>query len=328
MGRGTIISMKTTYANKLHNTTLKAFTIVELLIVVVVIAILAAITIVAYNGITNQATTASTKANLSTVTKKVALKTVENGDTVPTNLTQAGIANTEQTEYRYTHNTTDNTYCITAIDKVKQESYHTTNTNSSPQEGRCPNHEDAKYMTNLITNPGFERNLDGWVAYGGATIERSTEQARSGAYSLKITPAANGVSGAIGAAVRASGLNKVRVMGSVFIEGAPPVGHGVVQRGYKFESNGGGSTNISVYNSWQNGTSMDIGTFSGEPEDVTLIVRPYVEYTSNGVGTPSIVYIDTMSICTGYFSVSVVCADGDSPSWIWNPDGTSTGPRP
>lgn len=49
------------------------FTIVELLIVVVVIAILAAITIVSYNGITTQANASAAKATASTFQKKVEL---------------------------------------------------------------------------------------------------------------------------------------------------------------------------------------------------------------------------------------------------------------
>ncbi len=47
------------------------FTIVELLIVIVVIAILAAITIVSYNGITASANDANVKAGLSTVAQKL-----------------------------------------------------------------------------------------------------------------------------------------------------------------------------------------------------------------------------------------------------------------
>lgn len=48
------------------------FTIVELLIVIVVIAILAAITIVAFNGVTARANTASAESAASTVVKKAA----------------------------------------------------------------------------------------------------------------------------------------------------------------------------------------------------------------------------------------------------------------
>lgn len=51
----------------------QGFTIVELLIVVVVIAILAAITIVSYNGITNRANATAAQETASTVQKKAEL---------------------------------------------------------------------------------------------------------------------------------------------------------------------------------------------------------------------------------------------------------------
>ncbi|MFZ2126158.1 MAG: type II secretion system protein [Candidatus Microsaccharimonas sp.] len=51
----------------------KGFTIVELLIVIVVIGILAAITLVSYNGITSRANAASAKATAATVQKKAEL---------------------------------------------------------------------------------------------------------------------------------------------------------------------------------------------------------------------------------------------------------------
>lgn len=48
----------------------RGFTIVELLIVIVIIAILAAITIVAYNGIQNRAKLSSAQSAASTIAKK------------------------------------------------------------------------------------------------------------------------------------------------------------------------------------------------------------------------------------------------------------------
>lgn len=51
----------------------QGFTIVELLIVVVVIAILAAITIVSYNGITNRANAAAAQETATSVQKKAEL---------------------------------------------------------------------------------------------------------------------------------------------------------------------------------------------------------------------------------------------------------------
>lgn len=55
------------------------FTIVELLVVVVVIAILAAITIVAYNGITASAKESALKSDLSTTAKKLNVAKAEDG---------------------------------------------------------------------------------------------------------------------------------------------------------------------------------------------------------------------------------------------------------
>jgi len=56
----------------------QGFTIVELLIVVVVIAILAAITIVSYNGITSRANSSAAKSSASTVQKKAESYNAEN----------------------------------------------------------------------------------------------------------------------------------------------------------------------------------------------------------------------------------------------------------
>lgn len=57
----------------------QGFTIVELLIVVVVIAILAAITIVSYNGITNRANASAAKSTAATWQKKIELYQAEMG---------------------------------------------------------------------------------------------------------------------------------------------------------------------------------------------------------------------------------------------------------
>lgn len=53
------------------------FTIVELLIVIVVIGILAAITIVAYNGVQNRANDAAVSSDLASVSKKITTFSIE-----------------------------------------------------------------------------------------------------------------------------------------------------------------------------------------------------------------------------------------------------------
>lgn len=58
----------------------RGFTIVELLIVIVVIGILAAIVMVAYNGVTNSAKTAGIKSDISGFMKKIEQVKVLSGD--------------------------------------------------------------------------------------------------------------------------------------------------------------------------------------------------------------------------------------------------------
>ena len=60
-------------ANIKSNGAKSGFTIVELLIVVIVIAILAAITIVSYNGITTRANASAAKSTAATLQKKLEL---------------------------------------------------------------------------------------------------------------------------------------------------------------------------------------------------------------------------------------------------------------
>lgn len=66
------------------------FTIVELLIVIVVIAILAAITIVAYNGIQNRAHDTAIQGDLNNFAKKIQLVAADTGEFPAAGATRSG----------------------------------------------------------------------------------------------------------------------------------------------------------------------------------------------------------------------------------------------
>ena len=80
----------------LKQTKQRGFTVVELLIVVVIIAILAAITIVAYNGIQNRAKTSAAAGAASTLQKKIEAYAVENTN-YPATLSQMTGATIDKT---------------------------------------------------------------------------------------------------------------------------------------------------------------------------------------------------------------------------------------
>jgi prepilin-type N-terminal cleavage/methylation domain-containing protein len=93
----------------------QGFTIVELLIVVVVIAILAAISIVAYNGITNRAKVSAASSALNQAVKKIALFKTTNADQLPSNATEAGLSSSGSSNYEYRRFDNNTNYCISVV---------------------------------------------------------------------------------------------------------------------------------------------------------------------------------------------------------------------
>lgn len=322
-----------------------AFTMVELLIVVIVIAILASITMVAYNGITGQAKKASVDSSLATTKKKVELFAIENGDSYPTSLSQVGIQGSDKdgsTSYRYTvsNTTSSKSYCITAINGSSRS--YVTSTSPQPQSGTCPGHDDdGSYITNLVANPSFENSLDGWTVSGGANIERTAERSHTGSHSLRVTPGStdsyvqvlgpitkvtpgyytysiNGVSTYVGSTC---GLN----MGLQLYDTAG-VNVGGGGSAYSFSNLGWSAVTTGLYNipSGIDYVRLSIGLNYNETcpvrgafylDDALIIKGDHRTLVENDWSGPGPSYPNT------YF-------DGDSPGWIWNGTphaSTSTG---
>lgn len=123
------------------------FTIVELLIVVVVIALLAAITIVAYNGVTRQAAEALVQSDVKNATTQLELDRLDNDDRYPGSQNAAGggrgLSASGGNTIKYSYDPARNAYCITVKSSSPGvESYMASSDNRVPRKGACPGHGD------------------------------------------------------------------------------------------------------------------------------------------------------------------------------------------
>lgn len=114
------------------------FTIVELLIVVVVIAILAAIVSVAYNGVRTSAQRSAVMSTAKQGYQKIQSYSIEHNEAYPQDLPTAGLSASDGYEYTVNNSSNPKTFCLTTTKYTM--SYYVSNENSKPTLGTCPGH--------------------------------------------------------------------------------------------------------------------------------------------------------------------------------------------
>lgn len=188
---------------------LNGFTIVELLIVVVVIAILASITIVAFNGIQDRAREASVQSSASQAARLLGAKIVNSGvyPTAANFSNETGLVSDSNATYRYLVTTDNRQYCASvSVPSKPAISYATTSTNVTPTKAVC--------TTNLVTNPSFETGSTGWTwntpgLTSGATGTASNplNGGQAGSRTIRYTLSAGGAMNNFGPYATVTGLN-------------------------------------------------------------------------------------------------------------------------
>jgi prepilin-type N-terminal cleavage/methylation domain-containing protein len=312
---------------------LKGFTIVELLIVIVVIGILAAITIVAYNGVQQRAKAAAVSTDLAGAAKQLAIFEVDAGS-YPATLADVnggqGIKASAGTTYQYS--STGTTYCVTATNGTM--SYKISNTATNPTQGGCAGHGvgGVAAITNLVRNPVAATGTSDWVTTastgGTSTGSRLTGQA---------TPLP-GVSTAYRITLTGTPASWWRVQNSSNIP---------VTAGRQYTASGWVRPSVAVGTYviiiWQNsaGSTIQENASTATTHAVNTWERRSVTATAPAgavsvrlqLGSPGGGVINATLDGTGMlFEDSATLnnfADGNSPDWVWNGTAnlsSSTGP--
>ena len=306
----------------------EGFTIVELLIVVVIIAILAAITIVAYNGIQKRAQAAAISTALNQASKKIRMYQVDNG-TFPATLANAGISDADVT---YQFAGTTNTYCITGTQG--SASMYVSDTQPNPIPGGCPGHGQGGVaaVTNIAVNPSFETNISSVGYMGGAgtdsTYIRASDWAASGTYSIKITKT-----------LSAATAKGVRVNSSVAVAAGDVVAWTATVR-----NNSASSKSFSLYAERSVPTYAGLygSTCTAVSANATLKLTGQTTITAANEGQVNFGVLPcgtTFQIGESYSADAFMVvknqalpssySDGSSANWVWNGSAhasSSTGP--
>lgn len=327
------------------NKTDRGFTIVELLIVVVVIAILAAITIVAFNGVTQRAKDTAAQSAAAQGSKKLATYAPLNSDAYPADkasfLTATSLSDGDGTgaspNYQYTASSDRRSYCLTTT--VNNISYYTTNTAQNPQKGACPGHglNNGGVVTNYVLNPKLSVDAAGWTVGAGS----------GGAAGLTRT-ATGGPSGVASSFARSEWTAASTSPGAISVGqsislGAPVTAGATYTPSLYVRSSAAMNVYVDSIVYSASGTVLHDSsqTTASLPADTWTRIQGLSYVAPSGAATASVrlvtgsagvaagVKIDTTAAMLNMGTDVPAYADGDTTGWVWNGTvnaSTSTGP--
>jgi Tfp pilus assembly protein PilE len=310
------------------------FTIVELLVIIVVIAILVSITVVSYTMITDNAKHKTVETDAQGIAVYLNKYKADHGS-YPATLDLLDSKPKAESTFQYSYDATTNTYCVTA--SVTGASAYVQSGNSAAKEGGCPGHgvDGESAVTNLATNPSTEVNL-GWSSNNGTTYPRVIDTAvkRSGAQSMKSYGTSAGTTLLSMYAPGASSGN-----GNVL----PSVNAGTYTQSLYFRADVPHTGRIAV--AWRVGgvwsSSVSSATITGTAGQWTRVTQTFtvpanVEFvrgaayvvasSSQPASTPA--WVDDYMLVEGDSTPEY--ADGSSANWLWTSTpnaSTSYGPR-
>lgn len=295
------------------------FTIVELIVVIVVIGILAAITVIAYSSVTARARQKGVEADARALSAALTKYKAENG-TYPSDL--SSISNVAQfnSNYQYTYNSTAHSYCLTA--GTTGVSVYMVSGSSETTVGACPGHglNGQAPITNIAKNP--------------MGLGSSSQYASSGWFNSICSTNAVDVAGVSWNSLSnwhrlywtGSGCNTMRMMldlsdlqnGATYTVSALVGNNGSSATSFTMDLADQNQTNFSL-----NPGDMRRVTFSASRSTYDSVYRFLDINPSSGNG----VLITQVMITEGTTNYNY--ADGSSTNWVWNGtanSSTSTGP--
>jgi prepilin-type N-terminal cleavage/methylation domain-containing protein len=236
------------------------FTIVELLIVIVVIGILAAITIVAYNGVTKRAAIASIQSDLASSVKTLEIARVSSTtDQYPLTSSAANLKPSSGTTFSYSYNAIANNYCLIATNGTS--SYYVLANSTKAQAGSC----------------GDISGLVGWWKFNGDATDSSGNNLNGTVNGPVLTAGWNGLTN--GAYLFNGGTNAIALPASSILNLTTSF---TLSAWVKLASNIGTSTWDDMFAGGTNDVGIGVNVDSSGNGQLSSTIVNYTDATAKG----------------------------------------------